>query len=147
MRPIDGDSLLNILNPQSLANRGFRFAGVRSGRTIELAKLLLIKLLEDTPTLKNIILMPCDIGDTIYEVIFTKEGTGSHIRGLICSGIHIAEKVTRWHLEMPCRYIVVKTPEGHSLRLRMDELGKTLFLTREDAEAAMRKGRKDCAAD
>lgn len=145
MKPIDADALMNTLDPQRLANRGIRFAGLRSGRTLELAKLLLIKLLEDTPTLKNIILMPCDIGDTIYEVIFTKEGTGTHIRGLICSGIHIAEKVTRWHLEMPCRYLVVKTPEGHSLRLRMDELGKTLFLTREDAEAALQKGRKDHA--
>ena len=143
MRPIDADAMMDVLDPQRLANKGFQFAGLRSGHTIRMARLLLIKLLENAPTLKNIILTPCDIGDIIYEVIFTKEGTGTHIRGLICSGIHIAEKVTRWNLEMPCRYLVVKTPEGHSLRLRMDELGKTLFLTREDAEAAMRKGRKD----
>ena len=143
MRPIDADSLMSALNPQNLANRGFRFAGVRSGRTIELAKLLLIKLLEDTPELKNVILMPCNIGDTIYEAFFTKDGTGSHICEYTCSGIHIADKVTRWKSEKLVRYFVLKTAEGHSIHVRIEKLGKALFLTREEAEAALRKGRKD----
>ena len=93
----------------------------------------------------NVMILPCNIGDTIYEAFFTTDGTGSHICGYTCSGIHIAEKVTRWRSEKPVRYFVLKTAEGHSIRIRMDELGKTLFLTRAEAEAALRKGRKDYA--
>lgn len=93
----------------------------------------------------NVMILPCDIGDTIYEAFFTKDGTGSHICEYICSGIHIADKVTRWRSDKPVRYFVLKTAEGHSIHVRMDKLGKTLFLTREEAEAALRKGRKDHA--
>lgn len=91
----------------------------------------------------NVMILPCDIGDTIYEAFFTKDGTGSHICEYTCSGIHIAEKVTRWRSDKPVRYFVLKTAEGHSIHVRMDKLGKTLFLTREEAEEALRKGRKD----
>ena len=90
----------------------------------------------------NVLILPCNIGDTLYEVIFTKEGTGSHICERICSGIHIADKVTRWNVDKPTRYFVLKTEGGHSIHIRMDELGKTLFLSREEAEAARRKGRE-----
>lgn len=143
MRLINADAVLNVLNPQQLANKGSHFAGLRNGRTIELARLLLVRLLEDAPTLKNVIELPCNIGDTVYVAVFTTDGTGSHICERICSGIHISEKVTRWRHETPVRYLILKTDDGYSIRIRMDELGKTLFLTREEAEAALRKGRKE----
>jgi len=99
--------------------------------------------LSDKIAYNNVIILPCDIGDTIYEAIFTKDGTGSHICERICSGVHVSDKVTRWMSEKPVRYFIFKVEGGHSIRIRMDELGKTLFLTREEAEAALRKGRKE----
>lgn len=94
----------------------------------------------NAPTV-NAIPIPCNIGDTVYSVVFTTDGTGSHICERICSGIHISDKVTRWRHESPVRYLVLKTDDGYSIRIRMDEIGKSLFFTREDAEAALRKGR------
>lgn len=92
------------------------------------------------PTVRAIPI-PCNIGDTVYVVVFTTDGTGSHICERICSGIHISDKVTRWRHESPVCYLVLKTDDGYSIRIRMDEIGKSLFFTREDAEAALRKGR------
>lgn len=105
------------------------------------------KLIEEAPAVnRHVIVLPCNIGDTIYEAIFLKDGTGSHIKRLICCGIHIADKVTRWRSEKPVRYLVFRTAGNHSIRIRMEELGKTLFLTSEEAEAALMKG-KEGASD
>lgn len=144
MRPIDADGLMLEPDQHNVMN-GVPFVGRRNGRTLEMVKLLLKEMIHSAPTLKNVIVLPCNIGDTIYETFFTTDGTGSHICGYICSGIHIADKVTRWRSDKPVRYFVLKTAEGHSIHVRMDKLGKTLFLTREGAEAALRKGRKDHA--
>lgn len=145
MKPIDGDAVLKVLAPQVLVNKGIRFAGLRSGRTIELARLLLIRVLEETPVLKNVVLLPCNIGDTVYEAIFTTDGKGSHICERVCCGIHIADKVSKWRYDVPVRYLVFRNEGCHSIRIRMDELGKTLFLTRAEAEIALRKGKKENA--
>lgn len=90
----------------------------------------------NAPTV-NAIPIPCNIGDIVYVVVFTADGSGSHICEYVCSGIHISEKVTRWRHETPMRYLVLKTDGGYSIRIRMDEIGKSLFFTREDAEAAV----------
>ena len=92
-------------------------------------------------TFNNVLILPCSIGDTLYSPVFTKDGKGSHIRERLCAGIHISDKVTRWRVDKPVRYFVLKTDDGHSFHVKMDELGRTLFLTREEAEAALRKGR------
>lgn len=55
----DANDLLATLNPQGMANRGYRFAGLRSGRTIELARLLLVKLLEDTASIDAVPVIRC----------------------------------------------------------------------------------------
>lgn len=98
------------------------------------------KLMEDAPAAQNVIVLPCNIGDTLYEAVFFKDGTGSHIKWYTCCGIHIADKVTRWQYEKPVNYLVSRTEEGHSIKIRMEQLGKTLFLTREEAEDALKKG-------
>ncbi len=96
--------------------------------------------IENAPTI-NAVMIPCNIGDTVYVAVFATDGTGSHICKRICSGIHISEKVTRWKRETPVRYLVLKTDDGRCTRIRMDEIGKTLFFTRSEAEDALRKGR------
>lgn len=90
----------------------------------------------NAPTV-NAIPIPCNIGDIVYVLVFTTDGSGSHICERVCSGIHVSEKVTRWRHETPIRYLVLKTEGGYSIRIRMDEIGKSLFFTREDAEAAI----------
>lgn len=94
----------------------------------------------NAPTVKALPI-PCNIGDTVYVAVFAADGSGSHICERICSGIHISDKVTRWRHESPVHYLVLKTDDGYSIRIRMDEIGKSLFFTREDAEAALQKGR------
>ncbi len=104
-------------------------------------------IIENAPTV-NAVMIPCNIGDTVYVAVFAVDGTGSHICERICSGIHISEKVTRWKCETPVRYLILKTDDGRSIRIRMDEIGKTLFFTRSEAEDALRNGkpRKTVAA-
>lgn len=98
-----------------------------------------VAAIDAAPTINNVIILPCNIGDTIYEACFLKDGTGSHIAEYICCGIHFADKVTRWRFEKPVRYLTLKTHEGHSIRVRMDEFRKTLFLTYDEAKAALQK--------
>lgn len=140
MRPIDADALADV----------YKKVEEKYKRDGNLMGVLLSKykreMLEDhflAPTLDNVIVLPCNIGDKIYEAHFMKDGTGSHICEYTCSGIHIADKVSRWRHEKPVRYLVIKTFGGRSIRARMDELGKTLFLKEDEAKAALQKGRKE----
>lgn len=147
MRLGDLDALAEEISSLSMTITGLRAGkGVLRDFMMEYRKSVL-KIVDEAPTPQNVIVLPCNIGDTIYEAYFMKDGTGSHICEYICSGIHIADKVSRWRSEKPVRYLILKTFEGHSIRVGMDELGKTLFLTEDEAKAALQKGRKEHAAD
>ena len=87
-----------------------------------------------------VIELPCNIGDPIYRVCFLKDGKGSHICEYKCAGIYITDKVTRWRKEKAVRYLVVRTQEGHAVRIRIDELGETFFVERAEAERRLRNG-------
>ena len=87
-----------------------------------------------------VIELPCNIGDPVYRVFFLKGGEGSHICKYRCAGIHIADKVTRWKREKPVQYLVLRTQEGHAVRISMDELGKEFFVDRAEAERRLRNG-------
>jgi hypothetical protein len=140
MRLIDADALLKVPNVRKVEEYD------ETGEFISYLAVP-VEAIEEAPTPQNVIVLPCNIGDTIYEAYFMKDSTGSHICEYICSGIHIADKVSRWQYEKPVRYLILKTYEGHSIRVGMDELGKTLFLTEDEAKAALQKGRKEHAAD
>ena len=91
----------------------------------------------------TVIEIPCNIGEPVYRVFNLKCGKGSHICEYLCAGIHIADKVTRWRKENAVRYLVLRTPEGHTVHVRMDELGKTIFVEREEAERRLLNGKNE----
>lgn len=80
--------------------------------------------------------LPCKVGQTVYEVVFLRNGTVSHISPLKVVGIHIGDfPDLRGHKRKS--YLVVVYPTSEILgRVYFDKIGKTLFLTREAAKAA-----------
>ncbi len=81
--------------------------------------------------------LPCKIGQTVYEVVFLRNGTVSHISPLKVVGIHIGNfPDLRGHKRKS--YLVVVYPTSEILgRISLDKIGKTLFQTKEEAEAAI----------
>jgi hypothetical protein len=88
--------------------------------------------------------LPCKIGQTAYEVVYLRNGTVSHISPLKVVGIHIGDfPDLRGHKRKS--YLVVVYPTSEILgRIPLDKVGKTLFMTKKEAEAAhaMRDGEK-----
>lgn len=83
--------------------------------------------------------LPCKIGQTVYEVVFFRNGAVSHISPLKVVGIHIGNFPDRCGHKRKS-YLVVVYPTSEILgRISLDKIEKTLFLTKEDAEAALAK--------
>lgn len=55
----------------------------------------------------RLIVLPCKVGDTLYLTHFDQKGYG-WITDSICSGIHISDKVTRYHRDKPLAYLVAR---------------------------------------
>ena len=86
--------------------------------------------------------LPCKIGQIVYEVVYLRNGTFSHINPLKVVGIHIGNfPDLRGHKRKS--YLVVVYPTSEILgRIPLDKVGKNIFLTKEETEAAIDK-RKD----
>ena len=85
------------------------------------------------------VVMPCKIGQTVYEVVYLRNGTVSHVSPLKVVGIHIGDfPDLRGHKRKS--YLVVVYPTSEILgRIPLDKVGKTLFMTKKEAEAALAK--------
>ena len=89
----------------------------------------------------GVIVLPCKVGDTVYIVYWQKGRRGGHITEVLCSGVHVTEKVTKYGRNEKKRYIVVRHElSGLSSHLDIDKLGDSWFLTREEAKAALKEG-------
>lgn len=80
----------------------------------------------------GVIVPPCKIGDMVYQVI----GHYDYIRECEVVGYHLGEfSDLRGHKRKP--YLICRSDSSHYLsHLDIDKIGKTVFLTREEAEAA-----------
>lgn len=97
-----------------------------------------IKLVADYLIDNGVILPPCKVGDTIYKLILFKDGHGG------C----VPQKVVGFHLgEFPHirgqerkQYIIVYHEVVNTIsHIDIKQIGKTVFLTREEAERKLKE--------
>ena len=84
----------------------------------------------------RIIVLPCKVGDTVYRVIRTKDG-GGHIAPAVVSGIHMADTVRGYRYQKNTEYIVLRVDGYYVDHVDVKKFGKTVFLTQEEASAAL----------
>lgn len=89
----------------------------------------------------QIIILPCKVGDTVYRVIRTKDG-GGHIARAVVSGIHMADTVRGYRYQKGTEYVVLRVDGYYCDHVDVKKFGKTVFLDREEAEAALKGGEK-----
>lgn len=101
----------------------------------ELVERLVDYLLEN-----GVIVPPCKIGDTVYEVVKSRKGDYSHINTSTCIGFHIVNAPKkRGHTRHS--YIVVHYSATNSTRhFSFDKIGKTVFFAKEEAEQVLKGG-------
>lgn len=81
----------------------------------------------------RLVVLSCRIGDTVYT---NTSMTGWYFRD---SAKPYAAKVVFIGLNNSGGIINVEFSRGHMMQFRFDEVGKTIFLTHEEAEAALEK--------
>lgn len=87
----------------------------------------------------RIIVPPCTVGDTIYQVIFYKDGTGFCVERKVV-GFHMGDfPKLRGHKRQEY-FIVFHEVTNDITHINFEEIGKTIFFTREEAEQASREG-------
>lgn len=82
--------------------------------------------------------LPCKVGDTAYRVIRRKDG-GGHIASATVSGLHMGDTERNRRYKKEKEYIVLKVEGNFCAHVDRGQIGKTVFLTREEAEAALKK--------
>ena len=90
----------------------------------------------------GVIVPPCKVGTTIYEAILLKGKKISHFRECKVVGYHTGEfPDLRGHKRD--NYLIVYYDCGHFGHIPYDKIGKTVFLSREDAERALEEMQND----
>lgn len=90
----------------------------------------------------GVIVPPCKVGDTVYRIV--KMGTGIHYKQIGRCGIGH----TQGYKIVPCeekikRFIRSVTVTKNNLFDICENFGKTVFLTKEEAEKALKGGEKE----
>lgn len=125
MKLIDADDLLEqMLNHYEVGNRA-------QNDTMDECCLMV----RNAPA-ADAIPIPCKLGQIIYEVVLLRDKRVSHINQMKVVGIHTGDfPDLRGHKRKS--YLVVTHPTSELLgRVPFDKIGKTVFLTKEDAERA-----------
>ena len=100
------------------------------------------EIIADHLLANGVIVPPCKVGTTIYEAIWLKKKKFSHFRECKVVGFHTGEfPDLRGHKRD--NYLIVCYDCGHLGHIPYDKIGKTVFLSREDAERAFEEGNKD----
>ena len=92
------------------------------------------QMVEEAPAV-NAVRIPCQLGQKIYEVVLLRDGRYSHTSPLTVVGIHVGLwPKYRGHKRKD--YLCVTYPTSELLgRISLDRIGKTVFLTKEEAKA------------
>lgn len=110
------------------------------------------RLLELTKAEKDgrLVVLPCNVGDLLYEVdlpkygvitckvlrVGTYNGPAAHVEGNpMVSAVSVGVEVVEGH------------GKGSGYAFEAEDFGKTVFLTREEAEAALKKREADNETD
>lgn len=86
---------------------------------------------EDAEEQGKLVILPCKVGDALFV---TDEGT-------ILPAVRMVESVTWWNGKISI--LAVNKRTGSAYRCFAEDFGKTVFLTREEAKAAMKGGQND----
>lgn len=89
----------------------------------------------------NAIVPPCKIGDMIYEAIPCKYGTGIYVEREVV-GFHIGEFPDGRGAKRKQYFIVYHKATNKISHLNFDQLGKTLFFSKEEALQVLKESNK-----
>lgn len=90
--------------------------------------------LADKLLYSGVILPPCKVGDTIYIICGNQ-----NVCDFVVAGYHVSD-TTEYGKTKHREYLVCTSRRyPHSFHTKVSGLGKTVFLTREEAEAALEK--------
>lgn len=82
--------------------------------------------------------LPCNVGDTVYVLVYLKGGFPSHYRAKTCTGIHISYgKTVRPVTGTEEKYLVVNSDIGRAEHIPFSEIGKNVFFSEEEAKIAI----------
>lgn len=91
---------------------------------------------EDAEEQGLLVRLPCKLGDTVYRVIRGKKGRG-HIAPATVSGLHLGDTTRNRRYQKEYEYLVLRVDGGFCAHVNKKDIGKTVFLTREEAEKAL----------
>ena len=91
---------------------------------------------EDAEEQGLLVRLPCKVGDTVYRVIRGKKGRG-HIAPATVSGLHLGDTTRNRRYQKEYEYLVLRVDGGFCAHVNKKDIGKTVFLTREEAEKAL----------
>lgn len=86
---------------------------------------------------KRLVVLPCKVGDAVYRVIRSKDG-GGHIAPATVSALHLGDTKRNRRYKKDNEYIVLSVDGLFFAHVDIKKIGKTVFLTREEAEAALK---------
>ena len=95
-----------------------------------------LKQYEDAEEQGLLVRLPCKVGDTVYRVIRGKKGRG-HIAPATVSGLHLGDTTRNRRYQKEYEYLVLRVDGGFCAHVNKKDIGKTVFLTREEAEKAL----------
>lgn len=96
----------------------------------------------EVPPHGRLVVLPCKVGDILFEVDLPEYGViACEVLEVLCINKHEAGRKAAPVVE--CVAVTVEVIEGHGAgscySFDLQDFGKTVFLTREEAKAALRK--------
>ena len=88
----------------------------------------------------GVIVPPCKVGDTVYETMLCKFGKGGFVRQHEVVGFHLGYFPTLRGTQRKQYLVCFSTELNRIYHVSLDNLGKTVFLTREEAERELKGG-------
>lgn len=85
------------------------------------------------------VVLPCKVGDTIYRVVHCDNGSGDAVWTIRVNFVEFNDNDIVF--ELP-NHVIGTTENGAGTTMEFSDFGKTVFLTREEAEAAL-EGKKN----
>ena len=141
-RLIDANVLSEELSSLRITITGWRYRDEAVEEALRRYRESVLRIIDEQATVKAIA-MPCSVGDDVYIVKRCRDGTASHIVEKTCTGVHVTKKVFGHGGEKEKLYLVTNSDIGRAQHIPFHEIGKTVFFTREEAVAAMRRMRDE----
>lgn len=141
-RLIDATELTEELSSLRITITGGRYRDEAVEEALRRYRESVLRIIDEQATVKAIA-MPCSVGDDVFIVKRYGNGSISRIVQDKCTGLHVTKKVFGHGGEKEKLYLVTNSDIGRAQHIPFHEIGKTVFFTREEAVAAMRRMRDE----